>query len=38
MRTGSAVKTEMFYLDVLRHVEHIGDYSLEISEALTQMR
>jgi phosphate:Na+ symporter len=38
MRTGSAVKTEMFYLDLLRHVEHIGDYSLEISEALTQMR
>lgn len=38
MRTGSAVKTEMFYLDLLRHIEHIGDYSLSISEALTQMR
>jgi phosphate:Na+ symporter len=38
MRTGSAVKTEMFYLDVLRHIEHIGDYSLAISQSLTAIR
>ena len=38
LRTGSAVKAEMFYLDVLRHIEHIGDYSLHISHALTAVR
>ena len=38
MRTGSAVKSEMFYLDLVRHIEHIGDFSLVISQALTQMR
>jgi len=38
MRTGSAVKTEMFYLDLLRHIEHLGDYSLVISDALLEMR
>jgi phosphate:Na+ symporter len=38
MRTGSAVKTEMYYLDILRHMEHIGDYSLVLSEALVHMR
>ncbi len=38
MRTGSAVKTEMFYLDILRHIEHIGDFSLVISQALMQVR
>ncbi len=36
--TGSAVQTEMFYLDILRHIEHVGDYSLVISEALVPMR
>jgi len=38
LRTGSPVKTELFYLDLLRHIEHIGDYSLLISQALVQMR
>ncbi|MEX2442431.1 MAG: hypothetical protein WD492_02415 [Alkalispirochaeta sp.] len=38
LRTGSSVKTELFYLDLLRHIEHIGDYSLLISQALVQMR
>lgn len=34
LRTGSSVKAELFYLDLLRHLEHLGDYSLEISQAL----
>jgi phosphate:Na+ symporter len=38
LRTGSSVKTELFYLDLLRHIEHIGDYSLLISQALVHMR
>ena len=35
LRTGSSVKAELFYLDLLRHLEHLGDYSLEVSQALT---
>lgn len=38
LRTGSSVKSELFYLDLLRHIEHIGDYSLLISQALVQTR
>ncbi len=38
LRTGSSAKQEMFYLDVLRHVEHLGDYSLVISQALKRIR
>lgn len=38
LRTGSAVKAELFYLDVLRHLEHIGDFSLALSQALSEVR
>ena len=34
LRTGSSVKSELFYLDLLRHLEHLGDFSLEISQSL----
>ncbi len=38
LRTGSAVKAELFYLDILRHLEHLGDFSLVLSQALSQVR
>lgn len=38
LRTGSPVKAELYYLDVLRHLEHIGDFSLVLSQALSQVR
>jgi phosphate:Na+ symporter len=34
IQTGSDVKAELLYLDVVKHIEHIGDYSLNIAEAL----
>ena len=38
IRRGGSVKAELFYIDVLRHIEHIGDFSLAISEALAKTR
>ena len=38
LRKGRSVKAELFYIDVLRHIEHIGDFSLAVSEALTRIR
>jgi phosphate:Na+ symporter len=38
IRRGSSAKAELYYIDVLRHIEHIGDYSLAISSALTRIR
>ncbi len=35
LQSGSAeVKGELLYLDMLRHIERIGDYSLNVAEAL----
>lgn len=34
IQTGSDVKAELLYLDVVKHLEHIGDYSMNIAEAL----
>lgn len=34
IQTGSNVKAELLYLDIVKHIEHIGDYSLNIAEAL----
>ncbi|HAK45527.1 MAG TPA: Na/Pi cotransporter [Spirochaeta sp.] len=34
IQTGSNVKAELLYLDVVKHIEHIGDYALNIAEAL----
>ncbi len=35
---GDDVKTELMYIDVVRHIERIGDYCLNIAQALRQMR
>jgi phosphate:Na+ symporter len=34
----SNIKSEMLYIDALRHIEHVGDHSFEISRALYRMR
>jgi phosphate:Na+ symporter len=31
-------KGELFYIDIIKHLEHIGDYSLNISQALEQIK
>jgi phosphate:Na+ symporter len=38
LKSGSSVKSELLYLDFLKHLEHIGDHSLNISQALRQIR
>ncbi len=38
LKGGSSVKSELLYLDFLKHLEHIGDHSLNISQALRQIR
>ena len=38
LQNGSDVKGELLYIDVVRHVEHIGDYAMNISEALRHLR
>jgi len=30
-------KSELLYMDIIKHLEHIGDYSLNISQALEQI-
>ncbi len=37
IRTGSDLKGELLVLDVISHLEHMGDYSLNIAEAIRQM-
>ncbi|MBA7469797.1 MAG: Na/Pi cotransporter family protein [Spirochaeta sp.] len=34
LQEGSDVKQELLLLDIVRHIEHIGDYSLNIAEAM----
>jgi phosphate:Na+ symporter len=34
---GSNPKAELVYMDIIKHLEHIGDYSLNISQALEQI-
>ncbi len=36
LKEGADVNTELLYIDILKHMEHIGDYALNISEALRQ--
>ena len=38
MQKGSDVKAELIYLELVKHIEHIGDYSLNIAEALKQLQ
>ena len=37
IQKGSNVKSELLYLDIVKHIEHIGDYSLNIAESLKQL-
>jgi phosphate:Na+ symporter len=38
LKTGHAhVKTEILFIDILRHIEHVGDHSFEIARALYRM-
>jgi len=37
MQAGANVKTELLYIDVVRHVEQIGDHCLNITESLQQV-
>lgn len=37
IKTGSSVKSELLYIDILRHVKNIGDFSLDIARSLTQI-
>ena len=37
LSTGSNPKAELLFLDIVKHLEHIGDYSLNISQALEQI-
>ena len=34
---GSIPKSELLFMDIIKHLEHIGDYSLNISQALEQI-
>ena len=37
LQAGGDVKSELLYLELLKHLEHIGDNSLNISQALRQI-
>ncbi len=36
LQEGAEVRGELLYIDMLKYIEHIGDYSLNISQALRQ--
>lgn len=38
LQKGSAVKAELLYIDVVRHIEQIGDHALNVAQALRQIR
>jgi phosphate:Na+ symporter len=38
LQQGAEVKGELLFIDMLQHIEHIGDYCLNISEALRQYK
>ncbi|MCL1818403.1 MAG: hypothetical protein FWG35_05675 [Spirochaetaceae bacterium] len=37
LKTKGSIKTEILFIDMLRHIEHVGDHSFEISRALYRM-
>ena len=37
LSNGSNPKSELIFMDMIKHLEHIGDYSLNISQALEQI-
>ena len=38
LQDGENVKGELLYIDIIRHMEHIGDYAMNIAEALRHLR
>ena len=38
LEKGSDVRTELLYLDLIRHIEKIGDHAFSISESLSQTK
>ncbi|ADN01556.1 Na/Pi cotransporter family protein [Spirochaeta thermophila] len=34
---GADVRGELLFMDVVRHLEHVGDYSLDVSQAIKEM-
>jgi phosphate:Na+ symporter len=38
LQDGKNVKGELLYIDIVRHIEHIGDYAMNIAEALRHLR
>lgn len=38
IQNGSDVKAELLYIDIVKHIEHIGDHALNIAEALRLVR
>jgi phosphate:Na+ symporter len=38
LQEGENVKGELLYIDMVRHMEHIGDYAMNIAEALRHLR
>lgn len=37
LKDGSQVKSELLYIDIVRHIEQIGDHSLNVAQALRQI-
>lgn len=38
LRKGGNVKSELLYIDIVRHLEHIGDYAINVAESLRTMK
>ncbi len=38
LQKGANVRSELLYIDIVRNIEHIGDYSMNIAEALRHLR
>ncbi len=38
LEKGAAVRTELLYIDIVRHIERIGDFAFDISTALSQLK
>jgi phosphate:Na+ symporter len=38
LKKESRIKSELLFMDFVGHLEHIGDYSLNISQALRRMK
>jgi len=38
LSAGAEVKAELLYIDMVRHIEKIGDYAFSIAEAMREMR